>query len=84
MSVKEEKIIRGWIIIDYRTGTMRVAKRLRGTRGSVKASEVPIEVSIKVEIPEQPLLKAEGTIKLSQTHLSEMILEAIAEPPERK
>ena len=76
----EEKIIKGWLIVDYKSGGMRCAKKLKGTRSSLKLSEIPVGISIKVQVPEEPILKAEGTIKLSQTQISAMIIDGIAEP----
>lgn len=75
----EEKEIRGWLIVDYKTGHFRCAKKLRGTRSSLKASEIPIEISLKVQIPDVPLMKAEGQIKLSHTQLTNMMIESLSE-----
>lgn len=76
----EEKEINGWLIVDYKSGAMRVAKKLKGTRSVTKATEIPIQISLKVQIPETPIYKAEGIIKLSKTQLDNMLIEAIINP----
>lgn len=75
----ETKDIKGWLILDYKTGSMRTAKKLKGTRSVMKATEIPIEIYIKVEVPDKPILKAEGEIKLSSTQVSKMIIESLKE-----
>lgn len=74
----DEKIVRGWLIVDYKSGNMKIVKRL--TRASAsKATEIPIEISLKIEVPDKPILKAEGEIKLSQTQIANMVIESLSE-----
>ena len=75
----ETKKLKGWLIVDYKTGAMRVIKKLKRPNISTKATEIPIEISIEVEVPDKPILKAEAQIKLSQTQISNMIIESLEE-----
>lgn len=70
----QDKLIRSWIILDYKTEKLRLSKR---EPKSFKASEIPIELALTVSIPETPRLKAEGHIDLSIGHVNKMILESI-------
>lgn len=69
---KMDKEFRTWLILCYRTGTFKVAKKRPKT---LKASDIPIDVRLNVKIPEQPIMKARGEIELSSTQVKEMIIE---------
>jgi len=72
---KEKKIknFRTWMILNYRTGHFRVIKR----KNKLNPSEIAIDVSLNVEIPEEAIMKAEGNITLSASKLAEMTLEEL-------
>lgn len=66
------KEFRTWLILDYKTGRFKLNKK---KPHRVKASEIPIDVSLIVEIPEQPIMRARGHIELDTIKVKEMILE---------
>lgn len=72
MTEKEYKCL---LVLDWKTGKFKVLTTKRTPK--FKTSEIPIQLSLKVEAPEIPLMKAEGTIKLSQAQISQMIIEEI-------
>lgn len=69
-----EKIFTGHIVLNYRTGNFRVIKRLPK---KLKEVEIPIEINLKVQIPEQPKMKVEGELELSGTKVKQLILDAL-------
>ena len=69
-----EKIFRGFIILNWKKGQFRVVKKLGKT---VKETEIPIEINLKVVIPEQKRMKVEGEIELSGVSMKKIILDAL-------
>jgi len=67
-----DKEFRTWLILDYRLGTFKVTKK---KPDKIKASEIPIDVRLNVKIPEQPIMKARGSIELDTHKVKEMILD---------
>jgi len=78
-----DKKITGWIVVDYKTGKLRTMKKLVN-KNKLKASEIAVELSLNIEIPEHPQLKAEGKIVLSSTHVANMVLEQLTDASEEK
>lgn len=74
-----EKEYKTWLILDWKKNTFRVLKKLNIKY--IKPTEVPIDLSIKMTVPETPILKAQGEIKLSQPIISQMIIAEIADEP---
>jgi len=68
---KEFKV---WLILNYKTGQFKVTKK---KPFKLNASDIPIDIKLNVEIPEHPIMKAEGTIKLSQAKINEMVIEEL-------
>lgn len=73
MTTKEFKT---WLILDYKSGNFRCTKK---KPDKLKASDIPIEMKLNVNIPEQPIFKARGEIELSETKATEIILSQIEE-----
>jgi len=67
-----EKDFKTWLVLDYKTGNFRVTKK---KPNKPKASEIPIDVRLTVKIPEQPIMKARGSLELDIYKVKEMILE---------
>lgn len=67
-----DKEFRTWLILDYKTGSFRVAKR---RQNKLRASEIPIDVRLNVKIPETPIMKAKGSIELDTYKVKERMLE---------
>lgn len=74
----EEKKYDCQLIVDYKSGKFRTLSA-KARINKLKATEIPIHLSLKVSIPETPILKAEGEIRLSQVQISKMIIEEIKE-----
>ena len=62
------------LILDYKSGKFKVYWRI--PKG-LKASEIPIKVTINIEIPEKPNVVAIGNIKLSDEKIQQMVIEEI-------
>ena len=67
-----DKEFKTWLVLDYKTGRFRVTKK---KPDRLKASDIPIDIRLNVKIPEQPIMKARGTIELDTHKVKEMILE---------
>lgn len=65
-----------WLIVDYRSGKFRVASTKR--KPTIKATEIPIDMKITVNVPETPQYKATGTINISETKMDEITLEGLS------
>jgi len=69
-----EKTFEGYLIVDWRNGSMRAVRRKNKT---LKPSEIPIKVSIKVKLPEVKEYVAKGEITVSETKVDEMLIEEL-------
>jgi len=74
-----EKKFSSWLIVDYNSGKFRVSKR---NPKKLKAAEIAIELKLDIEVPDKPILKAEGKITLSKTQISNMIIEKLTDASE--
>lgn len=80
---------RTWLVVDAKTGKFRVLSSkisLKSLKSKLKPTEVPIDLTLNVDVPETPILKAHGEIKLSQVQISELLLDEMIEEnnPEQK
>ena len=71
-----DKEFKTWLVLDYKTGKFRVTRK---RPDKIKASDIPIDIKLNVKIPEQPIMKARGTIELDTHKVKEMILENLEE-----
>ena len=77
-----KKEFRAWILVNTRDGKFRVVssrvpKERIKTR--MKPTEIPIDLTMHIEVPEQPIMKAHGEIKLSQMEISTLVLSEMEE-----
>lgn len=63
------------LVVDYKTKKCRLLTRYK--KDKLKVSEIPVEITLNIEIPEQPIIKAECTVKLSETKVCSMVLEEL-------
>jgi len=76
-----------WLIVDAKTGKFRVLSpkiSLKNLKSKLKPTEVPIDLTMNVEVPETPILKAHGEIKLTQVQISELLLEEIEDDDDKQ
>lgn len=66
-----DKLVEGWLVVDYRTGNMRIMKRL----GKMKPTELPIKMKLNIVVPDQPQVQATATITLGKKEVTEMMFE---------
>ena len=69
-----------WLILNTKTGKFRVVSpkvSMKVLHSRLKPLEVPIDLTMKVDIPETPIMRAQGEIKLSQMQISELLLSEI-------
>jgi hypothetical protein len=69
-----------WLVVNGKTGKFRVLSpklSLKNLNSKLKPAEIPIDLTLNIDIPETPILKAQGEIKLSQVQISELLLEEI-------
>jgi hypothetical protein len=62
------------ILLDWKRGTFRAVKRRPKT---IKPTEIPINFSIKVNLPKEVEANASGEITLSETKVGEIMIEEI-------
>lgn len=72
-----KKKINSWLVVNTKSGECRVLKKIKPL---TNAHEVAINLVLDIEIPEQPVLKAEGKITLSGTQVNNMIIQELSEP----
>ena len=71
-----ERIFTGYVVLDWKKGTFRVTKSNPIKR--LKATEIPIQVNMKVKIPDKPpITKIDGEVEITGTKVKEIILETI-------
>jgi hypothetical protein len=69
----ETRNFRTFLILDYRTGKFRVIRKLN----KMKPSEIAIDLSLNVDVPENVTLKAHGHIALSTAKVNDIVLEEL-------
>lgn len=72
---KVEKTFKTWIVLNYKSGQFRVLKKL----GTLKPSEIAIDLSLDVIMPKSAMIVAKGTIELSSAKMASMTLEELEE-----
>jgi hypothetical protein len=70
-----KKTFQGWLLLDWKTGKMKVGKKIVESR--LKGSEIPIKLNFEIEIPEKPVVVAEGKITLSETTVQKIVAEMV-------
>ena len=77
------KTFKGYIILNWRTGIFSVRKT--NPKNTLKPSEIPIELNMKVSLPEKPpMSKITGEIEITGTKVRKIILETLEEGTEFK
>jgi len=75
-----------WIVVDAKTGKFRVLSpkiTLKNLKAKLKPAEIPIDLTLNIDVPETPILKAHGEIKLTQVQISELLLEEIEDDDDK-
>ena len=72
--MQTEKQFNGWLTLNWKNGKFKASARKPSKLG---ASDIPIEISLKVIIPEQAQMKATGTITLDSTKVEDMVFEEL-------
>lgn len=71
-----EKRFKGWLVLDYRSGKMRVVK-VRPSTAKSKPYEIPIQVDINVLVKQQVPGRIEGTYHIEPATVAKLILEEL-------
>jgi len=74
-----QKKINTWLIVNTKTGVCRIIKRIKPI---ANPHEIAINLILDIDIPEQPILKAEGKISLSGAQVNNMIIEELTDASE--
>lgn len=77
-----KKELKTWLIADVKSGKFRVMSprtTIKQMKSKMKATEIPIDITFNVDVPEQPIMKAHGEIKLSQSEISSLVLSEMEE-----
>lgn len=65
-----------WLVLDWKTGKFKVNKK---KPYKFKISEIPIEMKLNVEIPEQQTFEAKANIILTSSKASEILISMIGD-----
>lgn len=72
--IKEEiRNFHTWLILDYKTSKFRVIRKL----GKLKPTEIAIDLSLDVSVPQSVTIKAHGRIELSTAKVNDIVLEEL-------
>lgn len=63
-----------WLLLNWKTEDIKLYKKQPQDK-KVGAYNIPVEVSLDVEIPDKPDIKAKGKIKLGQDKIDDMVIE---------
>jgi len=72
----EEKIFKGYLILNWKNGSMEIKKR-KPKKSKLSPFDIPIIIEIKVIVPERKEIVAKGEIELSEEKVNEMIIESL-------
>jgi len=77
----ETKHFKGFLIVDYRSGKMRVRKmdpkKLHNNYRKLNPFEIPITIELKINVPRGPEIVAKGEVTIPPTQVREMFLESL-------
>lgn len=68
-----DKQFEGILIVNYKTGKMRVTKR----KSKTSHWEIPIQIKLKMIIPDQKQIVASGEIEVPPNKVIEMSIESL-------
>jgi hypothetical protein len=77
--------IEGVLLVDYRTGKLRLLKSLKKDKNGywkMNPAEVAIKLSINMKTPPQPVMEMTGEIEISRAKEAQIMLEALKEGDE--
>ncbi len=76
-----EKEFKAWIILNWKTGTIRVLKNTKysNVKKKITPSEILVDFNLKVKIPESPAVKAHGEIELPEAKVKEILIDSFEE-----
>jgi uncharacterized protein (DUF608 family) len=77
-----KKQLKTWLVANIKDGKFRILSykfNLKQIKSKLKPMEIPIDLTMNVEVPETPILKAHGEIKLSQSEISDIVLSEMIE-----
>jgi hypothetical protein len=69
----ESKTFKSWLILNWKNGTFRCTKK----KNKIKPYEIAIMLNLKVNIPEETILQANGEINLSDSKIKEIAIEEL-------
>ena len=69
------KTFTGYLVLNYKNGEISVKKRKPNTL----PHQIPVEINIKVELPEQQIFQLKGDIEIPITKIREMTIDAMTE-----
>lgn len=68
------KVFKTNIILNWKNGKIRLLKKASRKLGG---SEVSLDMTINVEIPDEPKVKTECYVKLGETKVGEIVLDGL-------
>lgn len=74
-----EKDFKAWIILDWRYGNIRLLKKTKQSekiKKNLRPSEILIDFSVKVKVPEFPIIKAKGEVELPEMKVKEILIDS--------
>ena len=66
-----------YLILHYKTGKTRILTTKRFRKSDLSPYEIPIKVTIKVNVPEKPIMQARGEITLSEEKVTDILIEEL-------
>ena len=70
------KSFKGLLILNWKTGSMRVLKTLKKKK-DIGPWEVPVNIDIKINLPQMPEIIAKGEVDIPEYKVKEMFVESI-------
>lgn len=71
-----EKRFKGVLILNYRTGDMRIVKR---PKKSYDPFEFPVEIDLTIKVPPLPKAEIKGDIIVPQTKINKIVVKLLDE-----
>lgn len=76
-----EKTYKGILILNWKSGEMRVLKR---HKGKFAPFEIPVKLDITIELPSNPEIVAKGRITIPEYKAKEMVIDTLLKSGEQK
>ncbi len=73
-----EKLVQLWLLVDWRTGEVKARKTAPVKGKDLDPYIIPVEIKLRLLVPNRPTPKAEITVRLSDATVGEILVDELS------